>query len=92
MSEDPDRSLDTPSRHAGGTDDGALDAEEQRAVRDRRKGRTFAELMGSDDFGVAWMDYLKVFFSDWNLTTQEVVTLLDNSARSAREALVGKPD
>jgi hypothetical protein len=46
----------------------------ERTVRDRRKGRRFEELMGSEDFGRAWMDYLKVFFSDWELTTAEVCT------------------
>ena len=48
--------------------------------------------MESEDFGVAWMDHLKNFFSDWDLSTHEVVTLLENSARMARETLIPKPD
>ena len=60
-------------------------------MRDRRKGRDFPELMESEDFGAAWMDYLKVFFADWELTGSEVVALLENSAKSARETLVEKP-
>lgn len=48
--------------------------------------------MESDDFGAAWMDHLKMFFSDWELSTDEVIALLDNSARLARETLVEKPD
>ena len=64
----------------------------ERVVRDRRKGRCFEELMGSEDFGHAWMDHLKVFFADWELTTDEVRALLQNSARMARETLVSKPN
>ena len=48
--------------------------------------------MESEDFGSAWMDHLKVFFADWDLSTDEVLSLLENSARMARETLVAKPD
>jgi hypothetical protein len=61
-------------------------------VRDRRKNRAFEELLGSDDFGAAWMDHLKIFFADWDLSPDEVLALLDNSAKMARETLVAKPD
>jgi hypothetical protein len=61
-------------------------------VRDRRKGRRFEDLVESEDFGMAWMDHLKIFFADWELSTDEVLTLLENSARLARETLVPKPD
>ena len=64
----------------------------ERVVKDRRKGRRFEELMGSEDFGHAWMDYLKVFFADWELSTDEVLALLENSARMARKTFVNKPD
>ena len=64
----------------------------ERVVRDRRRGRPFEVLVESEDFGSAWMDYLKEFFSDWELTTDEVLALLENSARMARETLVPKPD
>jgi hypothetical protein len=61
-------------------------------VKDRRRGRRFGELVESEDFGSAWMDHLKMFFSDWELTTDEVLALLENSARMARETFVPKPD
>ena len=37
-------------------------------------------------------EYLGVFFSDWDLTTDKILTLLENSARLDRETLVYKPD
>ena len=61
-------------------------------MRDRRKGRDFGDLIESEDFGSAWMDHLKAFFADWDLSTDEVLSLLENSARMARETLVAKPD
>lgn len=61
-------------------------------MRDRRKGRRFDELIGSTDFGHAWIDYLKVFFADWEMRPDEIVTLLESSARMARDTFVPKPN